>query len=182
MSGSEDGLTLTNSDGELTGASSLDGVLKYLNSGGNPSEVILSGILGIVVSVTTGVSDIFIAIAQFPAQLISSVTRSATALFEGFIASPASIITGGDGFVGAAATTGIEISNTFTGFLGVFAFPAGVASILLGLWLITTYLEEGTTSDFVPGTFTDIDVPDPLSSVLPDPGVAEEGEDQDARD
>jgi len=177
-----DDLTLTNSEGEVTGSSALSGVLKYLNSGGNPSEVILGGILGIFASVTTGISDIFIAIAQFPAQLISSVTEASTTLFGAFVSAPGSIITGGEGFVGAAATTGIEISQTFTGFLGIFAFPAGVASILLGLWLVTTYLEERTTSDLVPGTFTDIDTPDVLSSVLPDPGVAEEGEDTDARD
>lgn len=179
----DDGLTLTNSSGEVTGSSAISGVLSFLDGSGNtPGDVIVASIVGIFASVSTGVGDILLAIAAFPAELISAVTDSSTSLFEAFVSSPASIITGGDGFVGAAARTAIEISSTFTGFLGIFAFPAGVASILLGLWLITTYLEERSTSDFVPGAFTDIDTPDVLSSVLPDPGLAEEGEDTDARD
>jgi hypothetical protein len=47
---------------------------------------------------------------------------------------------------------------------------------------VTLYLEESETSDIFPGSFTDIDVPDVLSGVLPDPGVQEEGETDESRD
>lgn len=155
----------------------LEGIADFLSSeDGDASTVILSGVLGIFVSIALGTVEVFQAIIGFPVQMLNSAATSVSALFTGFIESPVGILDS------SASTTAREISLTFEGFLGPLAFPAGVASVLLALWLITVYLEEDETSDIFPGSFTDIDVPDPLTPILPDPGVAEEDEEEDARD
>lgn len=132
--------------------------------------------LGLTIAGTfVGIQRVFNAIINFVTEPLSSAGNSVATLFEGLVAEPASILTS------TAGTTSTEISTTFTGWMGPFAFPVGVGSVMLALWLVTVYLEERETSDLFPGSFTDFDVPDALSSIIPDPGVSEQGED-DSRD
>ena len=134
---------------------------------------IRSGIGLLIAGVFALAFDMLNAIVGFVTDPLNSASSAVSSLFEGLLTSPLSILSG------TAATTAAEISATFTGFLGPLAFPVGVASVMLGLWVVTVYLERRETSDLFPGSFTDVDTPNWLESIgLPEPGVEEEGEDQ----
>ena len=124
-----------------------------------------------VVGLFTGMMDVFNAIITFITTPLTSAGESVSALFTGLIESPASILET------TAGVTATEIGGSFTGFLGPLAFPVGVAMVMLSLYLVTIYLENGQTSDIFPGSFTDIDVPE-FVPIIGDPGVQEDGEDE----
>jgi hypothetical protein len=125
-----------------------------------------------IVGIFAGVMDVFNAIITFFTDPLTSAGSSIASLFSGLVGEPADILVRG------AQTTADGIASTFTGFLGPLAFPAAVGSVLVGLYLVTIYLSEQDTSDLFPGSFTDIDTPSWLPFVG-DPGVQEEGEDED---
>lgn len=125
-----------------------------------------------IVGIFTGVLDMFNAIVGFITSPLDSAGESVSALFTGLINSPVSILKT------TAGVTATEIEATFTGFLGLLAFPLGVATVIGSLYLVTIYLEKGQTSDIFPGSFTDIDVPE-FIPLIGDPGVQEDGEDED---
>ncbi|WP_158855602.1 hypothetical protein [Halorhabdus sp. CUG00001] len=125
-----------------------------------------------IVGLFTGVMDVFNAIITFITTPLTSAGESVSNLFSGLIDSPVQILQT------TAGVTGDEIAATFTGFLGPFAFPVGVAAVMASLYLVTIYLEDRQTSDIFPGSFTDIDVPE-FIPIIGDPGVQETGEDED---
>ncbi len=172
---------MSGSDGELDDDASAAGLFNFAadrvsgDDGWGIGRFVRTGIGLTIVGVFVGIQDVFQSIVGFVTNPLDSAGESVADLFEGLVGEPASILTE------TADTTGTEISSTFVGWLGALAFPVGVASVLLALWLVTIYLEEGTTSDIFPGSFTDIDIPEWVPFV-PDPGVQEEGETDDARD
>lgn len=162
----EDDLTDTSSTGLFNFAAD------KIEGGWKIGDFAKTGLGLTIIGIFVGVQNLFNSIIGFVTNPLDSAGESVATLFGGLVGEPASILTG------TAETTATEISATFTGFLGVFAFPAGVASIMIGLWIVTTYLSEEDTSDIFPGSFTDIDTPSWVP-FLPDPGVQEEGEDED---
>lgn len=158
------------------GGSMLSWSAGRINDGWGIGKFVKSGLGLLIAGVFALVFDVLEAIATFVTDPLGSASTAIGDLFEGLISDPTSILSDG------ATAAGDGIIETFTGWLAPLAFPVAVGSVLLGLYLVTTYLEESETSDLFPGSFTDIDVPDVLSGVLPDPGVQEEGETDEARD
>jgi len=135
-------------------------------------QFLKAGIGLTIAGLFTGTLDVFNAIISFFTEPLTSAGGSIAALFNGLVGEPASILVEG------AQTTADGINSFFVGVLGPAAFPVAVASVLAGLWLVTTYLSEQDTSDIFPGSFTDIDTPSWIP-IVGDPGVQEEGEDED---
>lgn len=146
-----------------------------INDGWGIGKFLKSGIgltIAGVFALTFNILDAIVAFIETPLRGAGSAVG---ALFSGLLTSPVSILSS------TAQTSGTEISATFTGFLGPLAFPVGVASVMGGLYIVSIYLEERETSDIFPGSFTDVDVPE-FVPIIGDPGVPEEGEEEEERD
>lgn len=141
----------------------------------NIGDFLKAGLGLTIVGIFAGMMDVLNAIITFITTPLSMAGEAIGNLFEALVNEPVTVLSQ------AADATGQAIGNTFTGWLGPFAFPAGVASILGGLYLVSIYLENRQTSDIFPGSFTDINVPE-FIPIIGDPGVAEAGEDQEDRD
>jgi hypothetical protein len=146
-----------------------------VNAGWDLGKFLKTGVGLTIVGMFVGIQNLVNSIINLVTNPLDSAGESVATLFSGIVGAPAAILEG------TAGTTAAEISATFTGFLGPLAFPVGVASVMAGLYLVSIYLEERNTSDIFPGLFTDIDTPEWVP-FLPDPGVQEEGETDDARD
>ena len=170
MSSSDD-LSDTSSTGLFNWASD-----RITEDGWEIPKFLRTGIGLTIAGIFVGIQDVYQSIIGFVTNPLDSAGESVATLFAGLVGEPASILTE------TASATATGISTSFTGLTAFIAFPLGVASVMGGLWIVTVYLEERETSDLFPGSFTDIDTPDILSPILPDPGVQEEGETDESRD
>lgn len=166
---------MSSSDGDLTDTSPT-GLFNFaadkIGSGWGIDKFFKTGIGLTIVGLFVGIQRVFDAIITFVVTPLSRGAEAVAALFVGIVEEPVGILESG------AETTAAEIAAVWTGWLGPFAFPVAVASVLAGLYLLSIYLEDRQTSDIFPGSFTDIDVPE-FVPVIGDPGVRETGEDED---
>lgn len=82
---------------------------------------------------------------QIPIQLFNSFAEAVGALVASFVLEPLGII-----------QAGAQISAAELRQFGILAFIAGLVLVLLGYWIINTYLNEEETSNFLPGLPFDV--------------------------
>lgn len=111
-------------------------------------------LLAVAASAITGVQTVFNVLVVVPLEVMATVMRESAAAF---LIEPFGVIESG------AQTTSGSLD-----FFGIFALPASVVIVLLTLAAVGLYLSQRSTSDVLPGTFTDF-----LGDLL---GTEEEGE------
>jgi len=152
--------------GSGSGTDTLNGIVNYLQAGGQATTVISAGLLGVFVSPLVAFGDIVDGVANFFSTPFMEGGDAIGALFNALLEAPANLL-----------ETGANVSeDTLTVFLGdslagVLALPVAVGVTMMSLYLIMIYLNEPETGDTIPGL--PFDVPDVGPLQL---GVEEEDE------
>jgi len=162
MSGAEDELPSGSNPSPNT---VLTGTIAFLNKGGELGTLLQGALFGTLVSFFTGGVDLIqssFSLITTPLDLLVMASDSfVTAVFV----EPLGIVQTG------AETSAGAISSQF----GIFGFVVGICVLLAGFYVIQLYLEDRGTSDVIPIP----GVPDAPDIGPIDPGVTEEGEDED---
>ena len=101
-----------------------------------------------------GIVDLIDALFNVIVAPINALITGLGSLVLAIVGGAADIVDAGSGAAARAFLTGIWSS------LGPFAFPAAIATIGLGAWVLAQVLQEQETSDSITGLFTGIDLPD----------------------
>jgi len=115
--------------------------------------VIFQGLGAVLLAVGTAIASGVLTIADVVIVPLSALTNAAGQLIDAIFGGAARIIDFG------ALATALSIGPDGMFNLGPFSFALGIASVLLGLFVVTAYLSEEPTGNFVPGVPFDIPTP-----------------------
>lgn len=117
------------------------------------SAVIFTGLGAVLLSIGTAVASGVLSIADVVIVPLQALTNAAGQLIDAIFGGSAMIIDFG------AIATALSIGPGGMFNLGPFSFALGIAAVLLGLYVVTAYLSEEPTGNFVPGIPFDIPTP-----------------------
>jgi len=135
----------------------LGGVANFFANGGRPATLILGSIFGIVFSIARGGIDVIQSIIGLVTSPLDAGAASVSAVFNAFLVEPLGVL-----------IAGADASASSIQQFGIIGLLIGTALILGSYLLLTQYLEEPETPDFIPA---------PGFPDLPFVGVAEESDD-----
>lgn len=142
----------------------LSGTIGYLNKGGEVGTLLQGALFGTLVSFFTGGVDLIQSAFSLITTPIDLLVTASDSFVEAVFVEPLGIV-----------ETGAETSAGALSSFGILGFVVGVAVLLGGFYVIQIYLEDRDTSDIIPIP----GVPDAPDIGPIDPGVTEEGEDED---
>lgn len=151
--------------GEMLGS-----IVVFLKDGGEPVRLIISAILGVVVSPFVATIKFVRSIGIFVSAPFREFGQTVTAIANAAFQGPANLILAG-AEISESALRGI-VGETLA---GIFALPISVGVAGLSLLLVIRVLQQRETGDTIIGV--PIDLPDIFGAQI---GVAEEGEEDDA--
>jgi hypothetical protein len=143
----------------------LTGTIGFLNAGGDLGTLLQGAIFGTLVSVFTGGIDLIQSAFSLVVTPIDLLIDASGSFVQAVFIEPLGIVETG------AQTSADALAAQF----GIFGFIVGIAVLLGGFYLIIQYLERRETSDIIPIP----GVPDAPDIGPIDPGVTEEGEDEE---
>lgn len=115
--------------------------------------VIFQGIGAVLLAVGTAIASGVLTVADVIIVPLSTLTNAAGQLIDAIFGGAANIIDLG------ALSTALSIGPGGMFNLGPFSFALGIGAVLLGLYVVTAYLSEEPTGNFVPGIPFDIPTP-----------------------
>lgn len=140
----------------------LNGTINFLSTGGKLGKLLQGSIFGIGLSISQGGINFIQSVFALLVSPLDSGAELVPKFFGATVIEPLDVVVSG------AQASAIGVADQF----GVFALPAALGIVLATFFLMTQFLEEDSTPDFIaiPG-FPDI--PDVLGLQL---GVEEEDE------
>ena len=143
----------------------LTGTIGFLNAGGDLGTLLQGALFGTLVSVSQGGINLIQSAFNLVVTPIDLLVGASSSFVEAVLIEPLGIVETG------AQTSADALAAQF----GIFGFIVGIAVLLGGFYLIIQYLERRETSDIIPIP----GVPDAPDIGPIDPGVTEEGEDEE---
>jgi hypothetical protein len=149
-SGGSGGPSLDLGDGTGTGV--LNGIVTFLQQGGDVTRLITAFVVGLPASIFVALGDIIAAIGNFFSTPFDEGGDAIGQIITALFTAPASLLE-----TGSQITE--DVLRTFLGesLAGLLALPIAFGLTLLVLFMITVYLQEAETGDTLPGL--PIDVP-----------------------
>jgi hypothetical protein len=135
------------------GGSRVRRLFRQAADAGSLGAVLFRGIGATLLAVGTALASGVLTIADVIIVPLSALTDAASALVGAIFGGAAFIIESG------AAATGISIGPGGTFNLGPLTFALGIGAVLLALYLVTAYVSEEPTGNFVPGIPFDAPTP-----------------------
>lgn len=117
------------------------------------AEIIFTGLGAVFLSLGTAIASGVLTVADVVIVPIATLTNAVGDLIDAIFGGSAQIIDMG------AITTALSIGPGSRFDVGPFTFALAVASVLLALYVVTAYLSEEETGNFVPGIPFDIPTP-----------------------
>lgn len=162
MSGAEDELP---SGSDPSPNTVLTGTIGFLNAGGDLGTLLQGAFFGTLVSFFTGGVNLIQSAFSLIVTPIDLLVGASESFVQAVFIEPLGIV-----------ETGAETSaGAIAGQFGVFGFIVAIVILLGGFYVIQQYLEDRDTSDIIPIP----GVPDAPDIGPIDPGVTEEGEDEE---
>jgi hypothetical protein len=115
----------------------LSSVSDFVADDGKLGNLMTSFVFGIFASIYVGIGEIINSVVDFIKSPFDGGAEAITEIVKGLLTEPVSILEE------TAGTSATAISEAF----GPFAFPVGVAVVLLSLYLVVQYLEQPETGD-----------------------------------
>jgi len=115
--------------------------------------VIFQGLGAVLLAVGTAIASGVLTVADVVIVPLSALTTAAGQLIDAIFGGAARIIDFG------ALATALSIGPGGMFNLGPFSFALGIGAVLLGLYVVTAYLSEEPTGNFVPGIPFDVPTP-----------------------
>ena len=135
------------------GGSRVTALFERASSADSLSGVIFQGIGAVLLAFGTAIASGVLTIADVVIVPIQTLTGAVGQLIDATFGGAAMIVDFG------AISTALSIGPGGMFNLGPFSFALGIGAVLLGLYVVTAYLSEDATGNFVPGIPFDIPTP-----------------------